>query len=213
MLALVALNATAGSLKISEAARAFVRRSLVDAAPTANLENLLRIDAGLLWPTLRLELGYEPRLTFVDVLGPDAGAPLWLHGAAARLLLPRPRYTLSIAQTGTVGEQDFTQVGAIAALQPSGQSQSMTGTVNPAPTQAMPTGSMVPALNLLPNARAIRVADEETSANLTLLWTRRWRSDIKASFGFAGGADAAAQRFFPRQRRAELDGTLAFEWS
>jgi hypothetical protein len=222
-LALVALNAAMGSLKISDAARAYARRSLVDPSAIMNLEDQLRIDAELRWPKVQVELGYGPRLTFVDVLGPGPSPTLWLHSGAARVSLREPRYTLSLTQTGTVGEQDFAQAGAIASPAPARQAEATTPTPNQPSTQPMvaqsmatqpmATGSTSPALNLLPNARAVGVAAEETAANLNMLWTRRWSSDLKASFGFSGGSNDVDRMLLPRQRRAQLDGSLGFDWS
>jgi hypothetical protein len=224
MLAFVALHAAMGSLKISDAARVYARRSLVDDTAIANIENAPRLDAELTWPTWQAELGYEPRLTFVDVLGSGPSTGLWLHSGAARLSLRQPRYELSITQTALVGEQDFTQFGTTAALaaatQPAAttaqdtatQSAMQPTTAGTAGTAGTGTTGTTP-LNLLPNARALRVADEQTAANLRYFWAPRWRSDLRASFGFSGGANAAAQQLLPRQRRAQVDGSLAFEQS
>jgi hypothetical protein len=214
LLSFVALHAAMGSLKISDAARVYARRSLVDDTAIANIEHAPRLDGELTWPTWQAALDYEPRLTFVDVLGsrPSSGTGLWLHSGSARLSLRQPHYELSIMQTALVGEQDFTQfgsVGAVAgAMQPAATGAQDTATQ--ASAQPMPTGTTTP-LNLLPNARALRVADEQTAASLRYFWAARWRSDLKASFGFSGGANQTAQQLLPRQRRAQVDGSLTFE--
>jgi len=194
MLASFSLFAVAGTLRVSDATRAYARRSLVSDLTTIDLENSPRLDVGLAWPTLQLELDYAPRYTLLDVFGPEPITDLWLHQAALLLSLRQPRYVLSISQTGALGEQDFTQIGP--ALEP---------------TPSDP--SMAPDVELLPLARVVSIAAEETAANLTYFWSRRWHSDLGASFGFSGGADAAARRLLARQRRAQLDASVEFDWS
>jgi hypothetical protein len=68
-------------------------------------------------------------------------------------------------------------------------------------------------LNLAPDARSLPVAAEDTSADLTLLLTRRWRDQTRASYGFSGGADALSQAYWPRLRRAQLENTATHDWS
>jgi hypothetical protein len=68
-------------------------------------------------------------------------------------------------------------------------------------------------LELLPAAEVLAVAAEETSASLRYDWSRRWRSEVVAAFGFSGGANIEAQVFLPRQRTAQLDTSLIFRRS
>ena len=214
MLVSIALWAAMGSLRISDAARMYARDSFADEAAIANAEDLLRIDAGLSWPTLQLELDYEPRLTVVDIFGSGPSPVLWLHSGAAQLSLRQPRYTLRLTQTGLWGDQDFTQLATVASSK--ARRRCRRRPRQPAanqPSTPMGGGTTSPAPNLLPNARAIRLAGEETAVDLSLLLTRRWRSDTRASYGFSGGADDLARRFWPRQRRAELDNSVAYDWS
>src|SRR5690606_9738877 len=63
-------------------------------------------------------------------------------------------------------------------------------------------------LDFVPRAAVVDVADAETSATLEYLWSRRWSSEFRASFGISGGADAAAQAMLPRQRITELEASL-----
>lgn len=218
-LALVVVHAAMGSLKITDAARMYARRSLVDQAATANADDRLLLDAGLSWPTLQLQLDYEPRVTFVDIFGPQPAGPLWLQSAAARLTLHEPRYSLSLTQTGSFGEQELIGAGVIAAPQlpqtSSAAPQAQAGSpAQPMPAQPTTTPpAMAPTLNLLPSARSIRIADEETAASLTALWSRRWQSYFRASFGFLGGADPAARSLLPRQRRAQLASSVSYDMS
>jgi hypothetical protein len=208
MLAFAAVCAALGSLKLSDAARLYARHSLADEAVIVNAENQPRISAGLSWPTLQLELDYEPRLTLVDLFGSEPSPVLWLHSGAAQIWLRQPRYTLRLSQTGTWGDQEFMPFATSEELQSA-----------PAPPTAnQPLGPMgarptVPAVNLLPNVRSLRVAAEDTTADLTVSLTRRWHADTRASYGFSGGADNLARMFSPRQRRAELDNSIAFDWS
>jgi hypothetical protein len=194
MLASFALYAVAGTVRLSDASRAYVRRSLVSDLTTLDLENSPRLDGQLAWPTLQLEIDYAPRYTLLDVLGSEPITDLWLHEAAARLSLRRPRYVLSLSQTGALGERDFTVLSP--RLELSGSEPDMQTEVE-----------------LLPMTRVVRVAEEETSANLTYLWTRRWRSEFGAALGFSGGADDAAQQLVAQQRHAQLDAALEFDAS
>jgi hypothetical protein len=196
-LAFIALQAVAGTLKLADATRVYARRSLIDQTAVADFQNALEIDAALVWPKVQLEAGYAPRFTFAQGFGsaPDSG--FWLHSALARLSLREPRYTLSLMQTGTIGEQDFARTGGTIALE------------QPASGDPM----MAPKVLLIPNARFLPVAAEETTGKFTYLWSRRWRSDIQASFGFSGGSNIDAQMILPRQRKTQLDTALDFDWS
>jgi hypothetical protein len=212
----IALWAAMGSLRISDAARVYARRSFVDEAGIANAEDVLRIGAGLSWPTLHLELEYAPRLTVVDIFGSGSSPLLSLHSGSAGLLIRQPRYTLRLTQTGMWGEPDFTQFAAVTSAQATQaaapmQAPAMDPMANP-PTPVRGASS-APTLNLLPSARTLHMAGEETAVDLSVVLARRWRSDTRASYGFAGGADDLARMFWPRQRRAELDQAVAFDWS
>jgi hypothetical protein len=195
-LAFIALQAAAGTLRLADSTRVYARRSLVDQTAVFDLQNALEIDATLAWPKVQLEAGYAPRFTYAQGFGtaPDSG--FWLHSALARLSLREPRYTLSLMQTGTIGEQDFTRTGATALEQP-----------------AAGDTMMPPKVVLIPNARFLPVAAEETIGKFTYQLSRRWSSDVQASFGFSGGSNSTAQMILPRQRRAQLDTALDFDWS
>ena len=194
-------------------ARMYARHSFVDEAAVANVEDVLRIDAGLSWPTLQLELDYEPRLTIVDIFGSGSSPVLWLHSGGARLSWRHPRYTLQLTQAGTWGEPEFTQLATVASSQAAPvQTTTIQGTGNQPPPQVA-GGTTASAPNLLPNAQTIHIASEETAVDLNVLLARRWHSDTRASYGFSGGADDLARMFWPRQRRAELDSSVGFNWS
>jgi hypothetical protein len=224
MLALVAIQAAAGTLKISDAARLYARQGLGYTRPEANVEDLFQIDADLAWPKLQLGLEYAPRVVFVDVGGSNGGPPLFLHGALAQLTLREERYTLTVTQSGSAGEQNFSQVGGSVAAttitanaMPASRDMPMPNTPQ-APMSAMamnaqqpPTANPSSTGGLVPNARAVKVANEETAARLDVAWTRRLRSELRGSFGFSGGADPEARMLLPRQRRAQLDASLGFD--
>jgi transposase-like protein len=195
---LIVLSAPSGTLKLSDVARVYARRTQLNDATTMDLENTPRIETRLAWPTTSLDLDYAPRFAWVDVLGSDPSPTLLLHSAALRLSVRRPRYSLSLMQTGAIGDQDFSQLGAV-------------GLAGIDPEPATP-GDMTaaPELDLLPGAQVVRVASEETSASLRYAWSRRWSSELGASFGFSGGETLEAQQFLPQQRKAELDVSLAF---
>jgi hypothetical protein len=195
---LIVLSAPSGTLKLSDVARVYARRTPINDATTMDLETTPRIETRLAWPTTALDLDYAPRFAWVDVLGSDPSPTLLLHSAAVRFAWQRPRLTLSLLQTGAFGDQDFTQLGAggLPGLEP----------VPATPGEMM----MAPQLDLLPGAEVVRVAAEETTANLRYAWSRRWSSELQAAFGFSGGANDAAQQFLPQQRRAQLDLSLAF---
>lgn len=211
MLAFVAVGAALGSLTLSDAARVYMRNGFADEAAIVNAENVPRLDAGLSWSTLQLELDYEPQLTLVDIFGSGPSPVLWLQSGAAQLRLRQPRYTVRLLQTGTWGDQELV---AFATSRGVGPLQPVQGPSTP--NQSPPAtsgGPMGPALNLLPDARSLPIAAEETSADLAVSLTRRWHSDTRASYGFSGGADAMAQSVWPRQRRAQLDNSVAFDQS
>jgi hypothetical protein len=52
------------------------------------------------------------------------------------------------------------------------------------------------------------VMAEETSASLRYDWSRRIASELRAAFGFSGGADAEARAFLPRQHDRDLVDAL-----
>jgi hypothetical protein len=195
-LALIALQAAAGTLRLADSTRVYARRSLVDQTAVLDLQNALEVDATLAWPKVQLEAGYAPRFTYAQGFGtaPDSG--FWLHSALARLSLREPRYTLSLTQTGTIGEQDFARTGGTLALE-----------------QVASDPMMAPKVVLIPNARFLPVAAEETIGKFTYQLSRRWSSDVQASFGFSGGSTSTAQMILPRQRRAQLDTALDYDWS
>src|SRR5262245_32933378 len=131
MLAFAAVWAAMGSLRLSDAARLYLRNSLADEAAIVNAENLPSIDAGLSWPTVQLELDYTPRLTVVDVFGSGASPVLWLHSGAAQFRLREPRYTLRLMQTGMWGDQEFLPLTTSQGVGPL-QSAPTQPTANPA---------------------------------------------------------------------------------
>lgn len=195
---LIVLSTPSGTLKLSDVARVYARRAQISDATTMDLETTPRVELQLAWPTNLLDLDYAPRFAWVDVLGSVPSPTLLLHSAALRFVRRQPRYTLSLLQTGALGNQDFTQLGAgrTPGLEP----------VPATPGEPM----MAPQLDLLPGAERVRVAAEETTASLQYAWTQRWRSEAQAAFGFSGGANDAAQQFLPQQRKAQLDLSLAF---
>lgn len=211
-LAFAAVWAALGSLRLSDAARIYARNSLADEAAIVNVENVPRLDAGLSWPTLQLELDYAPRLTFVDIFGSGTSPALWLQSAAGQISLREPRYVLRLSQTGTWGDQEFFPIAAPQGVAPL-QTVPAQPTGNPPLTPGTPGAPANPALNLQPDARSLPVAAEDTSADVTVFLTRRWRTESRASYGFSGGADALAQTFLPRLRRAQLENAATHDWS
>jgi hypothetical protein len=209
--ALMVLQSSAWTLNLSDAARVYARHTELSDATAIDLQNTPRLGIGAAWPTTQLAVAYAPRLSWVDVAGEDPSPTLVLHTAELRLSWQQPRVALSLSQTAALGDQDFSQAGA------AGSSGDLTSTptsdVAPPGTPA-PGDIMMPTeLELLPGAEVLAVAAEDTSASLRYDWSRRWRSEVQAAFGISGGADAEAQMFLPRQRRAQLDTSVVFRRS
>ena len=200
-LAWIMAHAAAGTLEIADIARVQARRAEVGDGAWANLQNTPHLALQLAWPTTTFDAAYAPRFLWVDVGGADASPTLVLHTALLQLALHQPRYTLSLSQTGIVGDQDFAQVGPV-------------GTTIAAPATPLPGTEMAPpSLDLQPREQVISVASEETIAGLRYDWSRRIATEFQVSGGFSGGSDAQAQLVLPRQRAVMLDVTLDFRAS
>jgi hypothetical protein len=210
-LALMVMQSSAWTLTLSDAARAYARRTEVSGATSIDLQNTPQLALGAAWPTTQLRVGYAPRFSWVDVLGTEPSPTLVLHSGELRLSWQWPRVALSLSQTVAVGDQDFSQVGVATST---GDLMTLPAAGVVPPTDPAPGDVMMPTeLELLPAADVVAVAAEETSASLRYDWSRRWRSEVVAAFGFSGGADAEAQLFLPRQRTAQLDTALIFRRS
>jgi len=205
-LALLVLQSAAGTLRLSDLARVYARRTEITDATTMDVRNTPRLELGLAWPTTRIDLAYAPQLSWVDVLGESPTPTLVLHDAGLLLSWERPRVAVIFGQTLTIGDQDFTELGTATGRG---------GELTPGTMGDVGMGDvMMPGdIELLPGAEVLAIADEETSARLHYDWSRRWSSDLRAAFGFSGGADAEAQVFLPRQRTAQLDAAVGFRRS
>lgn len=204
--------APAGTLVLSDAARVSVRDPQVDGPAVMDVENAPRVDLSLAYPTLTLSAAYEPRFAWLDVLGPDAPPTQLLHSAVLGASLRRPRYSLSLTQSATLGSRSFT-TGLFTALdnaQGIDAGDMNAGDDDPMPASISGDSSTPITVELLPGADVVRVASAETTATLRYLLSRRWTSELETSLGFSGGADATARRYLPGQRVGRLSGSLSF---
>ena len=190
-----------GTLRLSDAGRVYVRNAELDDATVVELENIPRLGAGLGWPTLQLDLEYAPRFAWLDVLGPDPSGTLLLHNVALGASLRRPRYVLSLRQSASYGAQDFTLVLPTAVA----DAEALPGSP---PSTAADAG--LDAVEVSTRGRVFRIATAQTGAGLGYLWSRRWRSELGATLGLTGGADAEARQTIPRQREVRLVTSLVF---
>jgi hypothetical protein len=206
--ALMVLLAPVGTLALSDAARVYARRAELDEAVAVDVDNTPRLVLGVAWPTTRLDLSYAPRLMWLDVLDERASPTLLLHAGSLQLSSRRPRSLLWLAQTVAVGDETFVGLDGAggAGDQPIAS-----------PTQPVDDGATTPAtspdLELLPDTTAVSVAEAETSAGLSYDWSRRVASELRASVGLSGGADAEARLVLPRQRTVQIDHSLLLRLS
>ena len=200
-LAWIMIHAAAGSLNVADAARVQARRADIGDGTWIDFHNTPRLSLARAWPTTQFDAGYAPRLLWLDIGGDNASPTLVLHTAALQISFQQPRYTLSLSQTGVFGDQDYAQLG-------------LADPTLVAPVSPLPGGPMImPTLDAVPRVQVLEVASEETIADLRYDWSRRLSSSFGASFGFSGGADAAAQQVLPRQRTAMVDAALDYRAS
>ena len=186
----------AGTLDVSDTARIYAREAEVGGGAAIDVENVPRLAVGLDWPSTSVQAEYLPRLFWSDVGGPEASPTLLLHQGALRLTTREERVTASIAQTVAIGDQSFARLSfERGLLTPDGE----------------PARS--PELELVPSLSVVRIAAAETSASLRYEWSRRVSTELRPSFGIAGGADAAAKQVLPRQRTARIDTSLDYRSS
>jgi hypothetical protein len=201
-LALLVLQSAAGTLRLSDLARVYARRTEISDGTMMDVRDTPRVELGVAWPSTRVDLAYAPRFSWMDVLGDSPSPTLVLHDAELLLSWEQPRVALIFGQTVTIGDQDFTELGTTTAIDGELMAPGAVGDV------------MMPGdIELLPAAEVLSVFAEETSAQLRYDWSRRWSSDLRAAFGFSGGADAEAQVFLPQQRTAQLDAAVGFRRS
>jgi hypothetical protein len=212
IIALMSIPAALGTLRVSDSARAAIRSAIADQDEQIGLDNLLRLDLSVLWPTIELTVGYGPRLSLVRELdGSEPWAANFLHEVDAGFYVRDARYTLGLSQSFSYGTQSFGQIFAV----PEGISVAAPGTapgtspsalaagasaatpVTPVPTG---TGDLVPL-------RSVKYLGYSGGASLTYLFSPRWESNFNADYSVSGGRDGD-EDILPRIHTVDLGGAV-----
>lgn len=190
-----------GALRVSDTARVGVRNNLIDGHTQLDLDDSLRAELTLTGPALQVELSYAPRFTLVDSLAVKP-TPALLHSGELRIQYRHPRSVFSLWQTGAIGQQSYTDVIASRAVEAAAGSP---------PSTTSTTVATAPRFDLVPRATALWIAAERTQGKFWHLWSRRWSSELQASFGTSGGFGTSEQRLLPRQNVADVGLNVSYE--
>lgn len=190
---LLGLPRAAGSVTVSDSSALYVRDNFRFQGATLSIENAPRIDLDVGFRALRLSLGYGPRIVGAGVGGADSPSLLVMHEGSASLRYERRRTQLAAGHALSIGELFLGKLPTA-----------------PAPDAIAPPDPTTSRATPLANAQSLRIRAHTTSAIGSYRWTRRAQSELAASYGLSGGADAASRALQPSMRTLAFSSALRF---
>jgi hypothetical protein len=137
------------------------------------------------------DFGYAFQLYERDAFSRSNRALLPMHIAHAGYSYAWKRYSFSLSETATLGQQLFANLTPISTSVPPPAAPGMTPTT--------PPPSISPVNLLPPGQQSLEVASESTTGGFGVALTRRTNFDVFASYTIAGGYGEQAQQYLPQQ--------------
>jgi hypothetical protein len=189
-----------GTLRVSDVGRTLVRNNFSNDRVQLNLDDELRAEATLKWPSLSVNASYSPRVSLIDSTRASRSYTL-MQSAELGMEHRRARMVLALNLSGTMGVQSYLDIVAARKLEPD---------LSTEPPTADAAAQTVPAFNVVPQAQLLSVASGRSQARLFYLWAPRWSSELRAGVSSAGGLGADATRILPRQSSAEGSAEVSY---
>jgi hypothetical protein len=196
------LPMAAGSLQLSNTARAGLRNSIVTNDNVVEAADGVSVDLKLLWPRTYIQATYTPTLSLLDDV--DVANPIltFLHAGHARAGYAGSRLTFTLDQSFSYGQQSYVDLVRYIHTEDLG---------TPATASASVLGTNGTArFDLIPGAQAVSIAAERTQAFGSYRFTPRWNVELRASYGFSGGRNTRARELLPRQDTLEGAAAITF---
>jgi hypothetical protein len=214
IIALMNIPAAVGTLKVSDSARAAVRSAIADQDEQVGLDNLLRLDLSLLWPTTELTVGYGPHLGLARLLDGSAHWDAYfMHEVDAGFYLREARYTLGLTQTFSFGTQSFAQLfsvpQAVNVAAPGAAPDTSPSALSAAATAATPVSLLPGGTGNLVPLRPVKYLGLSSRAAFTYQFSPRWESHTDASYNVSGGREEDRD-LLPRLDTIDLGSALEY---